>query len=408
VACSSGSQTRSTAHGAPAAAARSGSLAIEHELPGRLVSERNGRAWELKCDGHTLTKRPWEGGTAQSIGACDYQDPIARDNEDYIYGLHAIAIADSLTAIVSDRTHEIVVSQGDRELRRHAITGELDIVALAIDGNAVLAVAVARGQTKSSVGGVVLDQSLAAIVRLEPSQSTSVELVHYASTGASVTPAFVATGSDHLLLVSTTGSTITCSYRLRCGTPQMTGLGDLYRAVALRDGGMVVMEFDHAVTRLDATGRVVWTKTRFPALALVGATADHVWVLHRHEQDPLFIGAPVTAFALADGTRAAVAVEHGAERDPFGRYLVLRGVATTPAGTVVRGSFGGVLTAGRARLDTEIRGAVCWWETPHSGDEYPIDLTGTCDARYAKAIETARKPFVAIGAEALASPHAHD
>jgi hypothetical protein len=408
VACWSGSPAPAS-RVTPREPSRAVALAIEHARPGRLVVERNGRAWEVTCDGRTLAKRPWEGGAAQSIGACDYEDPIERDGEDYIYGLHAIAIGGAVTAVVTEKPHEIVVARDNREVRRYAITGELDIVALAIDGDAVLAVAVARGQTSASIGGVSLAQSLAAIVRLAPAQQTSVELVRYGSTGASVTPTFVAAGTDHLLLVSTTGSTITCDYRLRCGVPLLTGAGgDLYRAVALRDGGMIVMEFDHAVTRLDAAGRVVWTKTGVSALALVGATADHVWVVHRHETDLRFIGAPVTAFALGDGKRTTVAVEHGAERDPFGRYLVIRGVATTPAGTVVRGVFGGVLTAGHARLETEIRGAVCWWETPHSGDEHPIDLAGTCQPPHAKAIETARRPFVAIGADALASPPAHD
>jgi len=408
VACWSASPTAAS-RAAQAAPARAASLAIEEDRPGRLVAERNGRAWEVTCDGHTLAKRPWEGGATLAIGTCDYEDPIERDSEGYVYGMHAVAIGDAFTAIVSARPPAIVVAQGGREVRRYAIIGELDIVTLAIDGDAVLAVVVARGQTTSSIGTVSLAQSLAAIVRLEPVQQTSVELVRYGSTGASVTPAFVAAGADHLLLASTTGSTITCDYRLRCGKPQMTAAGgDLDRAVALRDGGMIVMEYDHAVTRLDAAGRVVWTRTHVPALALVGATAEHVWVLHRHELDPLFTGAPVSAFALADGKRTAVAVEYRARRDPFGRYLVIRGVAATPAGTVVRGRFGGVLAAGHARLETEIRGAVCWWETPHSGDEYPIDLDGRCEPTHAKAIETGRRAFVAIGADALASPRAHD
>jgi hypothetical protein len=68
---------------------------------------------------------------------------------------------------------------------------------------------------------------------------------------------------------------------------------------------------------------------------------------------------------------------------------------------VIRGVFGGTLTAGRAVLETKTLGGLCWWENPHDGHEYRVEPEGSCDARHAKAILTAHKPFVAVGAETL-------
>jgi hypothetical protein len=88
-------------------------------------------------------------------------------------------------------------------------------------------------------------------------------------------------------------------------------------------------------------------------------------------------------------------------RDPLGRYLGIAGVAPTSAGDVVRGVFGGRLSVARDSVSTEVQGYVCWYETPHSGDEYMIDAAHTCDARHAKARLTSHIGFVAHDAPAL-------
>ena len=74
-----------------------------------------------------------------------------------------------------------------------------------------------------------------------------------------------------------------------------------------------------------------------------------------------------------------------------GRYLDIYGVASTPIGTVVRGELGGALTAGRHRVETKVRGALCWWRNPHNGHEYEASVDETCRDGYHKAIVTARR-----------------
>jgi hypothetical protein len=109
----------------------------------------------------------------------------------------------------------------------------------------------------------------------------------------------------------------------------------------------------------------------------------------------------VRALSLADGRAAGETAVLFPKRDEHGRYLTLFGIAPTSDGTVIRGVFGGTLTAGPAVLETKTLGGLCWWENPHDGHEYEVEPEEGCDGRHAKAILTEQKPFVALGAEAL-------
>jgi hypothetical protein len=220
------------------------------------------------------------------------------------------------------------------------------------------------------------------------------------STGPSVTPLFMTAGPDHMLLVSKTGSSITCDYHMSCGEPRVISVGELHTFTPLPDGGMIVLDWESSVSRLDAAGLPLWTTERIWPMALVGTTSSDVWFTTRRD-DPREDGLLVRKLSLANGHVARDAAILFPEREEFGRYLSLFGVAETPDGTVIRGVFGGRLTAGRAALETKTLGGLCWWENPHNGDEYPVRPQDGCDERHRKAILTEKKPFVAVGADAL-------
>lgn len=400
-ACWSGSRSVGTPPNAPPAPPRRApSLAIEDALPGRLLLDRSGVAWEVKCDGKRLTKRPWQGGPRVDVAACDAADStyveIGMPPED-----PALAIEGEAVALFSERQHAIVVTRGGQETQRFPVSEYVGVVGLAIDGNAILAVVVGGGGNATAmVGGVPLGSSLAAIVRFENGGGTAHELVRYMSTGPSVTPRFVNAGRDHMLLVATTGNTLVCDYKMKCGEPRMTSVGELHTYAQLPDGGMIVLDWESSVSRLDARGVPLWTTEKIWPMSLVGATATHVWFTTRQD-DPRERGLVVRALSLGDGKVAGDTAILFPEREEYGRYLTLFGVAPTPDGTVIRGVFGGTLTAGRAALRTNTSGGLCWWENPHDGDEYEVEPEGSCDGRYAKAIITEKKPFVAVSADAL-------
>jgi hypothetical protein len=66
--------------------------------------------------------------------------------------------------------------------------------------------------------------------------------------------------------------------------------------------------------------------------------------------------------------------------------------------------FGGRLSIGATFRTTTARGYVCWYETPHSGDEHEIDKDDACRSPYAKAMLTEHEPFVAVNARELVQP----
>jgi hypothetical protein len=373
-------------------------LAIEPAMPGRLVYDRGGRAWEVKCDGHALTRRPWEGGDFEPAGPCEVADhaviePLWTDDQP------AIAIDGDVVAIDMPRAKKVVVSERGRSRRELDVGRRSYVVGLALDGDAVLLVV--RTAPGDRVAGVDLPHSLAAIVRAEPGRAIAHELVAYMSTGASVNPKFVAPGRDRLVLVDGIGLVATCTYQLACSPPVSSGIRDVAGAQPLPDGGLAVYEHEYKLARITADGKLAWNVRAWP-LAIIGATAREVWIISR-PQDPRDTGLAIEAFDLATGKLARTpAMMRTRHRDPLGRYLAIAGVSPTLAGDVVRGVFGGRLTAGHDALSTDELGYVCWYETPHSGDEYAIGATGTCDARHEKARLTKRQPFVAHDATALA------
>jgi hypothetical protein len=375
------------------------SLAFEVELPGRLVYDRAGVAWELKCDGKRLTRRPWQGGARVDVAACDVADPHYVELGMPPEG-PALAVEGDTVALFSERQHTIVVTRRGVETQSYQVSGYVGVIGLAIDGDAIVAVVKSGNQPNDSVGGVALGNSLAALVRLEHGGGTSHELVRYMSTGPSVSPQFMTASRDHMLLVSKTGSSIVCDYRMSCGEPRITSVGEIHTFTPLPDGGMIVLAWESNVSRLDPTGRPMWTTEHIWPMALVGTTTSHVWFTTRRD-DPREEGLVVRKLSLADGRMAGDAAILFPEREEFGRYLSLFAVAPTPDGTVIRGVFGGRLTAGGAALETKTLGGLCWWENPHNGDEYEVRPQDGCDERHQKAILTEKKPFVAVGADSL-------
>ena len=353
----------------------------------------------MRCDGKRLTKRPWQGGARVDVAACDAADSTYVD-----IGMPpdepALAIEGDTVALFSERQHAIVVTRGGVEIERFPVSEYVGIVGVAIDGNAIVAVVMRGANANDTVGGVPLGNSLAALVRLENGRGTAHELVRYMSTGPSVTPRFVSAGRAHMLLVAKTGNSLVCNYRMKCGEPRMTSVGELHTYAQLPDGGMIVLDWESSISRFDANGVPMWTTKKIWPMSLVGATASHVWFTTRPD-DPLAPGLVVRALSLADGKVAGDTAILFPEREEYGRYLTLFGVAPTPDGTVIRGVFGGTLTAGRAVLRTKTLGGLCWWENPHNGHEYEVDPEDSCDDRHAKAILTEKKPFVAVGADAL-------
>jgi hypothetical protein len=253
------------------------------------------------------------------------------------------------------------------------------------------------------VHGTSLGDALAAIVRIEGDKVAAKTLVKYGSRGPESAPKFVAFGPEHILLVSASGSVRRCDYGAACRSVRAGTATDLAAALPLPDGSMVLLDFDHAVTRLAADGSELWTR-QLSAFSLLGASADEVWVKTRPD-DPLASGMPIAALSLRDGKRSATpGIVRTQDRDPLGRFLEITGVAQTPNGAVVRGTFGGALTSGARKLETKIRGAVCWWENPHDGDERDIELDGSCSGRYEKAIITERAGFIATDPRELRQP----
>ncbi len=375
---------------------RTPTLALEDAFPGRLVFDRAGTAWEVACDGKRLSKRPWQGGARVEIAACDAPDPRFVEIGMPPNG-PALAIEGDTVALHSERA--IVVTRGGSETHRYPVSEHVHVVALAIDGNAILAVVSGSTTPNNAVGGVSLGNALAAIVRLDHGAGTMHELVRYMSTGASVDPRFVTAGRDHMLLVAKTGNSIVCDYQMKCGKPRMTSVGELHTFAPLSDGGMIVLDWESSISRFDATGAPRWTMKGSSPMSLVGATASSVWFTTRPD-DPLARGFVVRALSLADGRAAGAIATLFPAREEYGRYLQLFGVAPTRDGTVIRGVFGGTLTAGPASITTKTLGGLCWWQNPHDDHEYEVEAGGSCD-RHSKAVLTETRPFVARGADVL-------
>jgi hypothetical protein len=366
-------------------------------MPGRVVYDRSGHAWEVKCDGRALTRRLWAGGEFEAGGPCETRDRSEIELET-MYDPRPVAIDGDIVATYMPRAKKVVVSEHG-QVRRELDAGKSEVVGLALDGDAVLLVV--RTQPPDRVAGVDLAHSLAAIVRVEPNRATAHELVAYMSSGAAVNPYFVAAGRDRLVLVDKIGLVETCTYQLACSPPQSSGMRDVAGAVPLADGGLAAYEHEYTVSRITADGKLAWTVRAHP-LSLLGGTAREIWAIEM--PDPRdYHGLPVAAFDLATGkvTRTP-AVVRLSRRDPRGRYLGIAGVASTSAGDVVRGVFGGRLSVGRDSVSTDEQGYVCWYETPHSGDEYEIDAGHTCSPPHEKARLTSHKAFVAHDAPALA------
>jgi hypothetical protein len=375
------------------------SLAIDAEPPGRLVLDREGTAWQALCDGAQLRVRPWQGGEARSAGPCAHRDTGSAEADDYFYALSPIAISSDTVATYLDTSHELVVTSPRGE-RRYAIGDSVRDMTLAIDGSAI--VIVARNVSPSptaTIHGKSLGNSLVALVRIDGDRVDVHTLVRYGSTGPEIAPKFSAAGK-RLLIVSASGAAQSCDYHGACAAVRPGGPLDLAGALPLADGGMVMLDFDFSVTRITADGRTAWTK-KLSAFALVGATADQVWVKTRPD-DPLKSGMPIIALSLDGGSvRGTPAIARTQDRDEHGRFLDINGIASTPIGTVVRGEFAGTLGAGRYRLETAVRGALCWWRNPHNGHEYEASVDETCRDGYHKAIVTEHAAFVAVNPPAL-------
>jgi len=234
---------------------------------------------------------------------------------------------------------------------------------------------------------------LAALVRIDDGITVK-QLVAYGSTTRGMNPHHVAMGPRAIILADNAGEVQVCDYQLACGDlTSSAALHDLAGSHATADGSLVVFHFGGEVSRVDERGAIAWTAP-VSAYDLIGSTTVAVWVQSS--------GPEVVALDLATGAVLGTpATTRSARREEWGRYLVLSGVASTPAGTVVRGAFGGSLRAGELVLSMPWQRAICWWENPHNGHEYVIPFDRQCDDRHAKAIETGRRWFVATGAESF-------
>jgi hypothetical protein len=226
--------------------------------------------------------------------------------------------------------------------------------------------------------------------------------VHHGSTGPETAPRYVTMGKERMLLVASTGTTMTCDYHASCAPKKLLEpqIAQIDGALPVSDGGMIVMDFEHRVTRLAADGQRTWIAD-IAAYQLVGIGEHEVWV-QTFNDDPVRNSFPIVALSLDNGARhGAPAIARVQKRDRYGRYLEITGVALTPVGTVVRGTFAGSLSTGSQRIETKILGGLCWWQNPHDGDEYEIDIDDHCDAKHEKAIVTDRKSFIAINPPTL-------
>ncbi|MGE0401487.1 MAG: hypothetical protein AB7T06_32600 [Kofleriaceae bacterium] len=374
-------------------------LAREAHPPGRLVFDREGRAWEATCSGEQLAVRPWEGGAFQPAGPCTTRDGIHEYSGYDYYTEHVFldargGVADRV-GVISDRT--ITIRERGTIARTIALPDRISVSAIAFDGDAIVLV-IDRGdpQRPASLAGVSLERSLAALVRIERSgRATMRSLVDYMSTGPGFAPDLVVAGRDHLLLVGAAGGVRTCRYDLTCTAPSSRA-PRVYRGLPLADGGALLYEHERHVSLLRADGTIAWT-TEGLVWGVFGATDREVWVAELLDDRWRFLD--VVALDRATGERLGSRAKLTRSRyDRLGNYLAIAGIAPTPFGPVVRGVFGGLLASGDARLVTRTRGALCWWENPHDGDQYRIPLDGTCRARYAKAILTERAAFVATHA----------
>ena len=379
------------------------SLAIDRNPPGELVIDREGGGWQVHCDGHQLFVRPWQGGEARPAGPCAHEHTGNLDADDYFAQLSPIAVDKNTVAIYLPDTHELVITSPRGE-QRIPIGDMVRSMAIAIDGDAIVLVIGALPAPTATIGGTNLGDAMSAIVRIEGAKIAVTPLVRYRTTGPEVAPQYIAMGPARMLLVGAGGTTKSCDYHGACSAQRVTedarNLGDLEQSYALPDGGMVVMDFEHSISRLAPDGHRMWT-TNVYAFSILGATADHVWV-KTFADDPRSEGFPIRALALGDGAqRTAIGIAREQRRDPLGRFLQIHALAATPAGTVVRGEFAGALDAGTHHLETTVRGAICWWENPHDGDEHEIPLDGTCSDQFRKAILTTHARFVAVNPPGL-------
>lgn len=399
LAACSGTPATKTVGGSGGTAPGTATLAKDTLRAARLVYERSGTAWDVHCDGKVLAKRPWEGGALQPIGACGLADPM------YTM-LIAGQLAEDVIALDGDHVARwnpeltgITLFDDGRQTRVIPVQAGLSVSALALDRGAVLAVVrridAPKGET---VGGTSIGNALAALVRIDGDKVSVKELVAWRGTGPGVDPSFVAAGRERLVLANKSGNVVACDYALACDAVKTIPEAEATGGIATQDGGLVLYRHDHAVTRIDAKGALVWSK-KMSAYGVFGATDREVWVAELVDlRRPLGL----RALSLADGTplgfRATLRTER---RDPQGRFLEMHAVAATPKGAVVRGLFGGTLKDGDAAIETERLRATCYWETWHEGQEIPVPFDATCDERFAKAIETKHEPFVAFNVDTL-------
>lgn len=379
--------------------ASSASLAKDTLRAARLVFERSGTAWDVHCDGKVLSKRPWEGGPLQPIGACGLADPIHTMVLAGQLAEDVLALDGDLVARWNPELAGITLFKAGVQTRVIPVQAGLTVSALALDRGAVVAVVrridLPKGET---VGGTSIGNALAALVRIDGDKVSVKELIAWRGTGAGVDPSFLAAGPDRMVLANKTGNVVACDYALACDPVRTYPEAEANGGVATQDGGLVLYRHDHAVTRIDAKGALVWSK-KMSVYGIFGATAHEVWVAELVDlRRPLGL----KALSLADGAplgfRATLRTE---KRDPQGRYLSMSGVAATPKGAVARGLFGGTLRDGDRAIETERVRATCYWETWHEGQEIPVPFDATCDERFAKAIETKHEPFVAFDVDTL-------
>lgn len=377
------------------------SLAIEQHRPGRLILERDGTAWSVRCADHVLTKQRWEGGPLEPAGLCGLDDDAEPGIATEAFIPDVVAISGETVARWTKETG-IRITVNGVETRAIAVAN-LWVMGLAIDGDAIV-VAVHRygasGPEGFAVGGAQLPTELAALVRIEPAHVITRELERYLGTAPGMDPRFVATGPERMVLANKTGGVVTCDYHLTCA-PQLliAEVGGADGAIPLADGGLLLYRHDRSLARITPRGKLAWS-VDISVFGLVGATSREVWITARGRLgEPLQIRGIDLGSGSDLGERGAL---FRAPRETRGRYLTIAGVAATKLGPVVRGVFGGRLDGGAGQvLTTENHGAVCWWETAHDGSEHPIALDGTCTHPFRKAILTDRVPFVAINAAAL-------
>lgn len=400
-ACGSSAPTKTTVSGSGGV---SGSLAKDTLRAARLVYERSGAAWDVHCDGKILGKRTWEGGPLVPIGACGLADPLYTMVIAGQLAEDVIAIDRDTVARWNPELSGIMVFKGGNELRTIPVTGSLSIGALAIDGDAIVAVVRRQDtpQPSESIAGTTLPTALAALVRIEgDNKVTTHQLVEWRGRGPGVDPSFVASGPERMVLANKSGGIVACDYKLVCDAVRsVPQAGDANGGIATQDGGLVLYHHDHSVSGINPRGVHVWT-TKLAAYGIFGATDREVWV---SEMVDLRRPLGIRALSLADGTpvafRATVRTER---RDPLGRFLEIHAVAATPVGPVARGIFGGSLRNGEdeGALETERVRASCYWETWHEGQEIPVPFDAKCDERFSKAIETKHVPFVATNVSIL-------